>query len=218
MSSTLRLICIFLALSPLGHWLLPNTSLSSQKKNSGHKHRLTSIQIIPKLNEYSKDEVRIENPTMLNCLKSQKIKWFRLSTKLYYWLFSSVNHDNIKVFLYIGTNSLWGWATAQPIIDCHNSANEKLLCSVLLVFFNGLFVTNSPSQHLLLYKRVTFVSLELHMFCHSAPNDNSLLSSKPILLINSVIVSFFKVNRSLSVDLIYLKIIYKLWLSWNSVC
>ena len=141
LSSTLRLICIFLALSPLGHWLLPNTSLSSQKKNSGHKHRLTYIQIIPKLNEYSKDEVRIENPTMLNCLKSQKIKWFRLSTKLYYWLFSSVNHDNIKVFVYIGTNSLWWiccshvfWETnslrrTMHIVDCsllHQRAQDRV--------------------------------------------------------------------------------------------
>ena len=103
---------------------------------------------------------------------------------------------------------LFPLATPQPIRDCHNSANEKLLCFGLPVFFNGLFVINSPSRLQLLYKRVTFVSLELHIFCHSGPNYNFLLSSKSILLINSVIVSFFKVNRSLSVDLIYLKIIY----------
>ena len=78
-----------------------------------------------------------------------------------------------KTFLYL--------ATAQPMRDCHNSANGKSLYFKFSVSSNGLFPYNSPSQlPLLFYEIVSFLLfsdlLQLHV-----PNCNSLLlPNKPI--------------------------------------
>lgn len=49
---------------------------------------------------------------------------------------------------------------AQPMGDCQDSANEKLLHLELPVFSNGLFVYNSQSQ---IYKRVYLPFVSLHL-------------------------------------------------------
>lgn len=62
--------------------------------------------------------------------------------------------------------------------SCHNSANEKLLYFKLLVYANGLFVSNSlPNPPLRSVKSVPLFCFVVVWFCWSflVPNCNSLL-------------------------------------------